>query len=137
MKPALDDILLPCGWVAETTHEDGIAFRRDEDRIRLVAEPAEDSPALPELCASQFWRLACERRVGEAKSDMGLGYVPTMNDAVDTLLRHMQQINEVGESDEGISLNRLLELLGSESTIESHDEWGRTAPGDSGPQPLP
>ncbi|MFC6906145.1 hypothetical protein [Halalkalicoccus tibetensis] len=137
MKPELEDILLPCGWVAETTHEDRIAFRRDEDRIRLIAEPADESPALPELCASQLWRLACERRVGEAKSDMGLGYVSTTNAAVDTLLRHMQQINEVGESDEGISLNRLLELLEADSAIESHDEWGRTAPDDPGPQPLP
>lgn len=137
MKPALDDILLPCGWVAETAHEDRIAFRRDEYRIRLVAEPVRESPALPGLCASRFWRLACEQRAGEAKSDMGLGYVPTMNGAVDTLLRHMQQINEVGGSDEGISLNRLIELLGTESTIESHDEWGRTAPDDPGSRPLP
>lgn len=137
MKPSLDEIFLPCGWFTEAFREDRIAFTRGEDRLTLLAEPADESPAMPELCASRLWQLAYEQRAGEAKSDVTVGYVPTMDMAVETLLEHMRRINEIAGSDGSISRERLLELFEDESTIDDHDEWGRTSSDRIGPQPLP
>lgn len=125
MKPALDDIFLPLGWAASTFREDRIAFTRDEDRIALVAEPTDEDPSMPELCTSQLWQLRCEQRVGEAESGMSLGCVATMDTAVETLLTHMQRINEVAESEGGISVGTMVELLRTESAVDGHDRWGR------------
>lgn len=136
MKPALDDIFLPCGWAVAAFRDDRIAFTRDENRITLVAEPTDESPSMPELCASHLWRLTCERRVGEARSDITLGCVSTTDSAVETLLRYMRQINEIADSDGGISIGSLLELLRTEAAVDGHDAWGRTASDRLGARPL-
>ncbi len=126
MNTTLDDIFLPCGWVATAFREDRIAFRRDEDRVALVAEPTDESPSMPQLCTGQLWRLRCEQRVGEAESCMSLGCVVTMDTAVETLVTYMRRINEAAESEGGISIGRMIELLRTDSAVEEHDQWGRT-----------
>lgn len=135
MKPALDDIFLPYGWTAAVFREDRIKFRREEDRLTLVAEPTEESPAMPELCTSQLWEIRCEQRAGEAKSGMRLGCVVTMNTAVETLLTYMQQINGIVDSEGGISVGRVMELLDTDTPTADHDGWGRAPSNRLDPQP--
>lgn len=125
MKPALDDIFLPYGWTAVSARDDGIAFTRDEDRITLVAEPTDESPSMPGLCANQLWQIRCEQRVGEAESGTPLCCVTTMDTAVETLLTYMRRINDAAESEGGISVGAMVELLRTESAV-ADDEWGRT-----------
>lgn len=135
MKPALDDIFLPYGWTAASFREDRIEFRRADDRLSLVAEPTEESPEMPELCASQLWSLRCEQRAGEAKSGMRLGCVATMNTAVETLLTHMQRINEITESEGGISVGRVVELFDTDVPVGDHDQWERNPSNQLDTQP--
>ncbi|KYH25836.1 hypothetical protein HAPAU_25140 [Halalkalicoccus paucihalophilus] len=135
MKPALDDIFLPYGWAAAAFREDRIEFRREEDRLTLVAEPTEESPVMPELCASQLWGIRCEQRAGEAKSGMRLGCVATMDTAVETLLTYMQQINGIADSEGGISVGRVMELLDTDTPTADPDGWGRTPSNQIDTQP--
>ncbi|MDL5363692.1 hypothetical protein [Halalkalicoccus sp. NIPERK01] len=125
MKPALDDIFLPYGWTAASFREDRIEFRREDERLALVAEPTDESPSMPELCASQLWQLRCEQRVGEAKSGMTLGCVATMDTAVETLLTYTRRINGIAEAEGDIPVGRVVELLDTEPTGDHHDRWGR------------
>lgn len=121
MKPVLDDIFIPYGWAPKVFCDDKMAFTRDADQIALSAERTEDCPDMPELCSGQLWALYCEQRAGEAKSDIPLGYVTTMETAVQRLLSHMHRINEAAESADGMSVNRMIELLRDEAPHDGHD----------------
>ncbi|ADJ15727.1 hypothetical protein [Halalkalicoccus jeotgali] len=135
MKPALDDIFLPCGWAVVALREDRIEFRRDDERLSLVAEPTDESPSMPELCTSQLWQLRCEQRVGEAKSGMRLDCVTTMDTAVETLLTYTQRINGIVEAESGISVGRVVELLDAEAPGNCRDRWNRDLSSGLGTHP--
>ena len=122
MKPALDDIVIPWGWSATAIHEDRIAFTRNEHRITLIAEPTDENPAMPELCTGQLWQLRCEQRVGEAGSGVPLDCVTTAETALKTLLMYMHQINEIAESENSISIRKLMERLETKSVTDKRDQ---------------
>ncbi len=126
MIPELDDIFLPHGWAIGARREDRIEFRRDDERLTLVAEPTNESPSMPGLCTGHLWGLRCEQCVGEAESGMKLGCVTTMDTAVERLLTYMDRINWIVESEGGISVGRVLELLDTGEPEGDPDRWNRT-----------
>lgn len=125
MKPAIDDMFLPCGWSRATTHEDGIAFVRDGGCLTLVVERTDESTTT-RICTGPVWRIRCEQRAGEAESGISLDCVTTFDTAVGTSLTYMRRINEISEFDEGISVGTVVELLRDESIPDGYDDWGRT-----------
>jgi hypothetical protein len=135
MKPAIDEIFVPCGWARATIRDDKIAFTRGQDRLTLVAELVDESTATSRICTGPIWRISCKQRVGEAESGIQLDCVTTVNTAMETLLTHMRRINEIAGIEGGISVGTMLELLRDGSVPDGRDEWGRTPSNQLDTQP--
>lgn len=135
MKPVIDDTFLPYGWVQEAVREDRIAFTRGKDRLTLVAELVDESVVMPRMCAGPLWQISCKQRVGEAESGIQLDCVTTMNTAMEKVHTYMGRINEIADTEGGISTGTMLELLRNEPVSDERDEWGRTPSNQLSTQP--
>ncbi|MEM4780208.1 MAG: hypothetical protein QXG03_01375 [Halalkalicoccus sp.] len=134
MISPVDETLLPYGWRREVVEDDRIAFTREKDRLTLVAEQTDGHSALTRLCTGPVWQLRCKQRAGEAESGISVGCVTTMDTAMETLLTYMRQITEAAETNEGISVGTVIELLKDGATPDE-DEWGRTPSNHLGLRP--
>ena len=126
MNPVPDDVLLPCHWIHERIREDGMEFRRDDDRFAITVLRREECPSLPVLGSGQCWEIRLDQRAGEARSSTSLGCVTTRRTALDTILRYMTRINEAIDREGPLAPGAMIELLSGETPSEN-DDWERTS----------
>lgn len=112
MYPTPEDVLAPSRWLRQEFDETRIAFRRDDMRLMVSAVRRRDRHLPPTLSSGPCWELRCRQRAGEATDDARLGYVPTRERALDTLLRYMDRLNETIEDDGGLVPRSTIESLG-------------------------
>lgn len=101
MYPTPEDVLTPYRWLREELGEKRMAFERDDGRIEVSAVRRGERRSPPTLCSGPCWELRCRQRAGEASGSVHLGYVPTREVALETLLGYMKRINETSEDGGG------------------------------------
>lgn len=126
MNPVPDDVLLPCHWLREEVSDDGMEFRRDDDRFVISAVRNERRPPPPDPAADRAWELRCHQRVGEASSVTTLGYVTTREATLDTVLEHMERINETIEGEVDLPPGAMIDLLAERTPTDGPDDRTRT-----------
>lgn len=126
MNPVPDDVLLPCHWLRKEFSGDRMEFRRDDDRFTISAVRSEECPPRSDPSSSHGWELRCRQRAGEASSAVTLGYVTTREGALDTVLKHMERINETIGGEVGLSSGTMVDLLTGRTTIDDLDDRTRT-----------
>lgn len=123
MNPVPDDILLPCHWIHEGIREDGMEFRRDDDRFAIAVLRREERPP----CSGRCWEIRLQQRAGEAKSSTPIGCVTTRRIALDTVLMYMGRINEAIDREGTPAPGRMgVPLVGG--TTSENDGWNRPSP---------
>lgn len=126
MNPVPDDVLLPCHWLREELSDDRMEFRRDDERFAISAVRSEGCPPRSDPSSSHGWELRCRHRAGEASSATTLGYVTTREVALDTVLKHMERINEMIEGGVDLSSGAMIDLLAGRTTADDPDDRTRT-----------
>lgn len=126
MNPVPDDVLLPCHWLREEISDDRMEFRRDDDRFVISAVRSEGRPPPPDPSADHAWELRCHQRAGEANSVTTIGYVTTREVALDTVLEHMERINETIGGEVDLSPGAMMDLLAGRSPTDGPDDHTRT-----------
>ena len=116
-----DDTFLPCHWIRDEIREDRMVFRRDDDSFAISAVRREGGLPIPVLDVCYCWEIRCQQRAGEATSTTTLGHVTTRESALDTVIRHMDRINEAIESEGGLPPSSMVELLADGTTTGDGD----------------
>ena len=126
MNPVSDDILLPYHWFREEFSDDRMEFRRDDDRFAISAVRSGSCPPLFDPSFDCGWELRCRQHAGEASNTTILGYVTTREVALDTVLKHMERINETIEGEVDLSSGAMIDLLAGRTTTDDLDDRTRT-----------
>lgn len=125
MNPVPDDVLLPCHWLRKEFSADRMEFRRDDGRFAISAVRSGRCPPLSDPSFGCGWELRCRQHAGEASSTTVLGYVTTREVALDTVLKHMERINETIEGEVDLSSGAMIDLLAGRTTTDHPDDRTR------------